>query len=272
MRWIREHKLIASLLSLLVVLALIFVLSTVSGFGGNFLTDFINNGVSGISGFFSSVGGNIRDGAAGIFAHKDLEKQIDELKDENAQLQRDLIRAKLEAEQLQQLQELAGILHYDYTPQTFNVVSADVSLKDGSNWLETFTIDRGTEDGITQGKVVIDGAGLVGVVSDAGEGWAKVTPIIEEGSKISFKLARDGKQLGVVAGDSKGQFTGYMLDDGSTVSEGDILVTSGMGMYPAGIEIGTVKSVTYNSDKLLKEITVEPAVKFSSLRKVAVII
>ena len=135
MRWIREHKLIASLLSLLVVLALIFVLSTVSGFGGNFLTDFINNGVSGISGFFSSVGGNIRDGAAGIFAHKDLEKQIDELKDENAQLQRDLIQAKLEAEQLQQLQELAGILHYDYTPQTFNVVSADVSLKDGSNLL-----------------------------------------------------------------------------------------------------------------------------------------
>ena len=34
MRWIREHKLIASLISLLVVLALIFVLSVVTGVGG----------------------------------------------------------------------------------------------------------------------------------------------------------------------------------------------------------------------------------------------
>ena len=45
-----------------------------------------------------------------------------------------------------------------------------------------------------------------------------------------------------------------------------------MGTYPAGLEIGNIKSITYNSDTLLKEIVVEPAVDFKSLKKVSVIL
>ncbi len=56
MRWIREHKLIASLISLLVVLALIFVLSVVTGVGDNSFAAFVNNGVTKVSGFFFVCG------------------------------------------------------------------------------------------------------------------------------------------------------------------------------------------------------------------------
>ena len=63
-----------------------------------------------------------------------------------------------------------------------------------------------------------------------------------------------------------------MFDEQSTVAESDILITSGMGIYPAGIEIGSVTSVSFNDDKLIKEVTIEPVVDFKSLRKVAVII
>ena len=63
-----------------------------------------------------------------------------------------------------------------------------------------------------------------------------------------------------------------MLDEDSTVAEGDILLTSGMGTYPEGIEIGSVRSVTSNSNTLIKEITVEPSVDLNSLRKVSVIL
>lgn len=272
MKWIREHKLIASLTALLVVLVLIFVLSMFSGDGSNFFSTVINNGTSGISGFFSSVGDSIRDGASGIISHKNLQSKIDELEEEKATLERELAQAKLEAEQLEQLQQLSNLLNYDYTSQVFNVTTADVIMRDASNWLGIFTIDKGTESGIASGSIAINGAGIVGRVTEAGDGWAKVMPAVNEGSKISFRLARDSSQLGVVSGDGKGGFSGYMLDDASTVAEGDILVSSGMGMYPEGIEIGSVKSVTYNSDKLIREITVEPAVDFNSLRKVAVII
>lgn len=272
MRWIREHKLITALVSLLIILTLIFVLSLVSGGGDSALSSIINGGASKVSGFFAKVGGDMRDGAKGIIEHKDLQNRIDELEEEKAELERELAKARLEAGQLEQLQNLSSLLNYDYTDQSFDVVTADVTLKDGSDWTGVFTIDRGTESAIKKGSIVIDGDGLVGRVTEAGEGWAKVKPVIDEGGKLSFKLARDGNQLGIVAGTSSATFSGYMLDDNSTVAEGDILISSGMGFYPEGIEIGTVKSVTYNSDRLIKEIVVDPAVHFASLRKVAVIV
>ncbi len=272
MRWIKEHKLIFSLLSLLIALALVFVLSMSSAEGGNALTSVVNGGNSGVAGFLSSVGGNISDGARGLFAHKDLQRQVDELKAQNDELRQQLAEVKLEAGQLAQLQELSGILNYDYTEAEFNVVSADITLRDNSSWTDVFTIDRGSETGIREGCVVIDGVGLVGRVCEVGKGWAKVKPIINENNNISFYIARDNAQLGVVSGGKKGTFKGYMLEGESTVAESDILITSGMGLYPAGIEIGSVTSVSYNDDKLMKEITVEPIVDFKSLRKVAVII
>ncbi len=272
MRWIREHKLLASLISILLALILVFVLSIASGAGGNAVSSAVNGGNSGVAGFLSSVGGNIADGARGFIARKDLQKQVDELEAEKDALERELAEAKLEAGQLEQLQDLSGLLKYDYTEAKFKVVSADVTLHDNANWTGVFTIDRGTEVGIKAGCVVIDGVGLVGKVSEAGEGWAKVKPVINENNNISFNLVRDGKQLGIVSGGPKGSFTGYMLDGKSNVVESDIIITSGMGLYPAGIEIGRITSVNYNDDKLIREITVEPVVDFKSLRKVAVII
>ncbi|MBO4725281.1 MAG: rod shape-determining protein MreC, partial [Firmicutes bacterium] len=50
------------------------------------------------------------------------------------------------------------------------------------------------------------------------------------------------------------------------------LITSGIGLYPQGIEIGTVKSVSFNKDTQLKTIEVEPAVDFNSLKKVMVLL
>lgn len=272
MRWIREHKLMVGLLSLLLILVIVFTVSLAQGGSGNSLTEFINGSNSGVSGFFASVGNGIRNEIGGLFSHHRMSERIDELEKENADLKRQLAASKLEAGQLEQLTQLANLLNYDYIKQGYEVVTADVNLKDGSGWTSTFVIDRGTEAGITKGKIVINGSGLVGRVSDAGDGWAKVTSIIDSGSKVSFKLARDGSQLGIATGDADGRISGYMLDETSTVAEGDILMTSGMGLYPEGLEIGSVKSVRSNSNTLIKEITVEPAVNMSSLRKVSVIL
>ena len=271
MRWIREHKLASGLLTLLLVLVIIFVVSIVLG-GSNPLTGVINDGTAGVSGFLSSVGDGVRDQVTGLFSHGQLQDRIEELEEENAQLERELASARLEENQLAQLSELAELLNYDYIRQGHEVVTADVTLFDGSNWTNTFTIDRGTEAGIAEGMIVVNGSGLVGRVEDAGEGWAKVVSIIDSGTHVSFELSRDDRQLGIVTGNSQGYISGYMLDEDSTVAEGDILLTSGMGTFPEGLEIGSVRSVTNNSNTLIKEITVEPSVDFNSLRKVAVIL
>ena len=53
--------------------------------------------------------------------------------------------------------------------------------------------------------------------------------------------------------------------------EGDVLLSTGIGMYPEGIEIGRTTSVVYNSDAQLMTIQAEPSVDFQNLRKVVVL-
>lgn len=272
MRWIREHKLITALVALLLVLVVIFVISISSGQGNNSLEDAVNQGTTGVSGFLTSVGNGIRENVTGLFSHKQMQQKIEELEAENERLELELAAAKLDKSQLEQLKELSDVLGYDYVKKGHKVVSADVTLIDKSTWTGVFTINKGTESGIKAGKIVVNGSGLVGKVTAAGEGWAQVTSVIDSGSKVSFKLSRSNKQLGVVSGDSKGTLSGYMLDNESTVTEGDIIVTSGMGIFPEGLEVGSVRSVANNSDTLMKEVTVDPVVDFNSLRKVSVIL
>ena len=271
MRWIREHKLIAGLLAILMALVLLFLLTAGSG-SNDSVTGTVNKGMSFISKPLTAVTRNVRNTVSGIFSYRQLQEEVELLTAEKEALELELAQSALSRSELEELRELSDLLNYDYTNEKFQVVTADITSFDGSNWTNIFTIDRGTESGIEEGAVVICGDGLVGKIAKAGEGWAQVVSIIDDGTKVSFKVARNRKLLGVVEGNQQGQINGYMLKGDATVAEGDIIVTSGMGTYPAGLEIGTIQSITYNSDTLLKEITVESAVDFRSLKKVAVIL
>lgn len=271
MRWIREHKLISAIIAILLILVIVFAVSIAKGGKGNPITGAVNKGASVVSGGLSSVTESIKENVKGIFSYKSLQKQVNELQAENDQLKKELAETGLDREDLEQLKELSEALNFDYTKKEFDLVTADITSMDGSNWTNVFTIDRGSESGIETGDAVVNGMGLVGRIQQTGNGWSKVVAIIDEDSNVSFKLVRDRKQLGIVSGSEGGGISGYMMDSASTVSEGDILITSGLGTYPEGITIGNVKSVVYNSNTLLKEITVEPAVNFKGLEKVAVI-
>lgn len=272
MRWIREHKLIVTLLIIVLVLVAIFGVSVLSDDEESREGNPANKYMNIVSGGLSSVARTIKANVSGLFSYKQLQAQIEELENENAELERQLAEARLENEQLEELEELADVLNYEYTKKKFKLVSADVTSYDGSNWTNVFSINVGTENGVEVGDAVVNGMGLIGKIQETGEGWSKVISVIDDDSKVSFKLARDTKQLGVVYGDADGEVSGYMLDSEAPISQGDILITSGLGTYPAGLEIGTVREVAYNSNTLLKELTVETAVNFKSLQKVSVIL
>lgn len=271
MRWIREHKLIAGLLAILLALVLIFLL-TAGGVGSDNVTGTVNKGMSLVSEPFTAATRAVRDTVSGLFSYRQLQEQVETLTAEKEALELELAQSALTRTELEELRELSGLLNYDYAEEDFEVVTADITSFDGSNWTNIFTINCGTEAGIEAGDVVINGDGLIGKISKVGDGWAQVVSVIDDGTKVSFMAARDRKLLGVVEGNQQGKINGYMLKGNATVAEGDIIITSGMGTYPAGLEIGTIQTITYNSDTLLKEITVEPAVDFRSLKKVSVIL
>ena len=51
---------------------------------------------------------------------------------------------------------------------------------DGSNWFTSFTIDKGSEDGIREDMNVLSGNGLVGIVTEVNAHSSTVRSIIDE--------------------------------------------------------------------------------------------
>ncbi|MBP3815659.1 MAG: rod shape-determining protein MreC [Firmicutes bacterium] len=269
MKWIREHRFISALIGVLIITLLILGISIRSGIGPG---GFINRVYMAIEKPISSLGTTIKKNVSGIFSYRELINENEELREENEKLRNEISQLTFSANELQQLQELSQALNYDFIQNDKNLVTAKVTSLDGTNWTNSFTIDKGTESGIQAENIVLCGQGLVGRVSDTGEGWSKIVPIIDESSRISFYVEGTGNMLGIIEGSEDGSLTGFMLDSNAEISEGDRIITSGIGRYPAGIILGRVVRAGYDSNKQLMELTVKPEVDFTSIDKVSVII
>ncbi|QHI73322.1 rod shape-determining protein MreC [Aminipila terrae] len=272
MRFIREHKLFSLLITVVLILSIIMIVSYKMGGAHSFIGNLLQTGTTSIEKPLSSGSTSVKSNLRGIFKFRQVVDENEQLRKEVSDLQQKVIKLTLKKNELKQLKELSNALNYESVNDNHNLVSANIISLDGSNWFNLFTIDRGTESGIKKDCIVVNGDGLVGKVTETGKGWSKVVSIIDESNNVSFMVLRDMSLIGVVSGDSKGSLSGFMLDNKASVIEGDVLVTSNMGLYPAGIKIGKIRSVEYNSDTQLKTVKIEPSVSFKSLQKVAVII
>ena len=124
---------------------------------------------------------------------------------------------------------------------------------------------------------VLAGSGLVGIVTDAGDNFAKVRCIIDDASKVSGMVSTTEDNL-TVSGNIKTMnedkvitFT-ELKDDDNKVKEGDPVVTSYVSdRYQQGILIGYVTKIENNSNNLTKSGTITPVVDFEHIENVMVI-
>ena len=268
MKWIREHRFISAIAIVFLVAVIILGISIGSGK----LTGGVLNRVHmSIEKPFSSLGTSIKQNVSGIFSYRELIKENEALKEENDRLKNEVSQLTFSSKELQQLQELSKALNYDFIQGERDLITAKVVSLDGTNWTNSFTIDKGTESGIKEEDIVLCGQGLVGMVQETGSGWSKIVPIIDETSRISFYVDGTGNMLGIIEGSEDGTLTGFMLDSNAEISEGDRIITSGIGRYPAGIMLGRIVRAGYDSNKQLMEVTVKPEVDFASIDKVSVI-
>ncbi len=274
MKWIRNHKLIVFLMTIVIVSLLIIMLSVSTGGSNTSITKGFNTVVTTIEKPFVSLADAISNNLSGIFSYKKYQKENEELKNENAELKKQITATSLSAKELQELRELAAAVNYNLKDAENSLVTADITTTamNGASWMNTFTIDRGTESGIKSGNIVVYGSGLVGKVVSTGRNWSKVTSITDEENKASFSVVGKLNLVGIIEDAKNGSLNGFMLDNKANIEEGDVLITSGLGIYPAGLEIGKVTKLKYDSNSQLLRIKVKPSVNFRTLQKVSVII
>ena len=195
-----------------------------------------------------------------------LQEQVDDLTAQNSQLTQDL-------DELDRLQELYAL---DQQYSEYDKVAAEVIAMDDENWFSTFTINRGTDDGIQVDCNVIAGSGLVGIVTDVGSNWATVRSIIDDSSNVSAMTMSTSDRC-IVSGDlrlineGKLQFI-HLKDDDDRIQEGEKIVTSDVSeKFLPGILIGYVSEIEEDPNNLTKTGTLTPVVDFEHIREVLVI-
>ena len=267
-----KSKLILFFLSLfcgimiIVSFALEFTDSPVKDVVGVVLTP-IQSGINHVGGWFSGKMDYFEDNLKLAAQNEELQSQVDQLTVENTQLLQD----KDELNSLRDLYEL------DHKYETYEKVGARVISKDdSSNWFSTFTIDKGSNDGIKVDMNVLAGSGLVGIVIKTGPTWSTVRSIIDDSSNVSgMSLSTSDKcmvrgDLSLI-NDGKIRFE-QMENNENKVQVGDQIVTSHISpKYLQGILIGYISEITVDSNNLTRSGYITPVVDFKNLQEVLVI-
>lgn len=226
----------------------------------------LQQGINQIGGWLGDLSDNFETLQQLRTENEKLQEQVDSLVTENSTLQEE----RYELERLRELYQL------DQNYSDYEKTAAHVIGKDSGNWFSTFTIDKGSEDGIEANMNVMAGSGLVGIVVEVGPSWAKVRSIIDDSSNVSGMVLSTSDRC-IVSGDlslmDDGQIRFEQMENNENeVSVGDQIVTSYISdKYLQGILIGYVSEVTVDSNNLTRSGYITPAVNFKDLQEVLVI-
>jgi rod shape-determining protein MreC len=169
------------------------------------------------------------------------------------------------SERLQELMDLK-------TQATLPTLAAEVIAGNPDPAMQTVTIDRGTADGVLADMAVIAPRGVVGrVIGPVARHAARVQLIVDRNAAAGALSERTRAGGMVVGAEANPPLRMELVSNFADVKPGDHIVTSGVdGIFPKGYLIGEVE----RSDRgggLYRNISVRPAVDFSSLEEVLVV-
>ena len=152
------------------------------------------------------------------------------------------------------------------------VLAAQVIGLDPTGWFKSIIIDKGKRVGLRLDMPVVNAFGVVGRVVSVSPNYAKVLLIIDQNSAVDCLVQRS-RDRGMLKGLMSEICTLDYVAKSDDVVKGDIVVTSGLGgVFPKGLPVGRVLTVKEMRGELFKEIEIKPAVDFSKLEEVLVIL
>lgn len=207
-----------------------------------------------------------------IYKYDTLEQENAQLKEENAILRTGASEAERIASDNEEYKRMLGLSE---TIRELKKVDAAVTGWTSSNWSSSFTIGKGSSDGIEVGDPVINSGGeLVGQVSEVGASWSVVLSIVDTSISIG---ANSGGTLAIASGDFELMRDGKLkltnVPSTAQLVTGDTVYTSGAGeVFPPDLVIGTIDSVNKASSGLTNYAIIEPSADLGTLSLAFVII
>ena len=193
--------------------------------------------------------------------NRELREELARKEEENLQLKEALVASG----RLQRIAEMRDEFEIPMLPA--ELVGLDVSA-----WFRSALIDRGRHHGVRAGMPVISEQGLVGLVTATATEGSKIMMLIDRQAAVDGVVQRT-RARGIVRGARQDGLTFQFAAREDDVRVGDVIITSGLGgVYPKGLRIGEVTSVSPSDPVMLQTAEVRPAVDFGRLEQVFVML
>ena len=220
----------------------------------------------------SGLSGSITGFLDQFLRASEISQENEQLREENRKLIEQMVDYENYKHENESLKEQLGI--QEENPQ-WETMTASVIGRDPSDQFYSFTIDKGTLDGVSYQDPVITADGLVGIVSEVGPVFAKVTSILDVRLNVACQDVRT-QDVATISGDiemaQQGKCKMSLIPRESGIAKGDIVQTAGTsGLYPQGIVVGRVSDVGFEPQGTMMYAVVEPANDIKSIKDVVII-
>lgn len=204
--------------------------------------------------------------------NSEYESKIDSLQQEIGELQDQLA----DYNNLKAQNELyKDALELKEENKNYKFVEASVIGRDSANPYCSFSISKGTLNGVEDGDAVLYGKYLVGVIKKAYPTYSIVSSIIDPDFSVSaYDIATN--ELSYVTGSaelaSEGLCKFENLNSDTKISYGSIIATAGVSSaMPKGIIIGTVKDINDETTNISTYAALEPGTDIKKLNSCLVL-
>lgn len=208
-----------------------------------------------------------------IYKYDQLQAENESLREQLAEEQE---KNRNAAEALEENAQLREALNLQQKHSDFELESARIVSWSSTNWSNTFTIGKGSDQGIEVNDPVITAYGaLVGQVIELGTNWATVRTVIDIDFSVGALVGEAGNAA-MVMGDYTLMKNGYAkltyLTEGTQLLKGDSILTSGKGgIFPQGLLIGTIEEVMTEAGGQTSYGIIAPGADLGSISQIFII-
>lgn len=196
-----------------------------------------------------------------------INKEITDLKNENAKLKAEVMRfveVEKENSRLNEVLEFAKSSEMKLIPS--QVIGIDIFAERAS-----IRINRGTKHGVLKGQAVITKQAAVGYILEASESTSLVLVLTDRYAVID-SLIQNSRARGLVEGSGPDSCILKYLQRSDEVQIGDVVVTSGLdNIFPKGLPVARVKNVTRRKSEISPYVELTPVIDISRLDEVFVV-
>ncbi len=192
---------------------------------------------------------------------------VDRLLEENERLTQENLRLEKENNRLHEIDDendvLRRFLGLKKENHDYSLTDAKIVSRSNSNYISSFTVNKGSFHGIKENMPVITSTGaLVGVVYSVDVNSARCISVLSYDTYVGVYSEQSG-ETGLLSGSMRTFADGRCLisglADNTTIKKGDTILTSGLGeIYPRDLKVGTVEGFVNDMGSQTKSAVVVP--------------